>query len=169
MDKRVIDTAKMLWDICRNEKSELYDEDYGEDWSFEDVKICMKEYVEHNGISVLDKIKDVTRTEHIDEETLFCDIDTAVQNLQKLKAEGWTEIQQKWWGYEDNEFVAVKYNEETDDEYWERLHKDLDGYLIKRDKMKRKIAATEKRISELKKELSNLEKGSVDLDDWFID
>lgn len=168
MDERIVNVAKELWRICRDEKSDLYDEDYESDWTYEDVVCSLEEYARHNGFKELEKGKLVERRKVVDEDFIFGDIDAVAENLRKLKAEGWTEILQKWYGYEDNEFVAIRYEAETDEEYYERIHNGLDKYLYERDRKKQKIEAKEKRMAELKAELAELENES-DLDRIWID
>lgn len=166
MDKRIVNVAKELWRICRDEKSDFYDEDYASDWTYEDVVCSLDEYVRNNGFKELDRGKLVERRKVVDEDFIFGDIDTVTANLQKLKAEGWTEILQKWYGYEDNEFVAIRYEAETEDEYYERIHNGLDKYLIDREKKKQKKAEAEAEIKRLKARIRQLESDNkVRLDD----
>ena len=63
-------------------------------------------------------------TEHtktLEEADLFGSVDKMVMYIEKLKKEGYTEIRQKWSGYEDNYFVAVKVEKETDEEMYVRF------------------------------------------------
>ena len=166
MDERIVNVANELWRICRDEKSDLYDEYYVSDWTYEDVLCSLEEYARHNGFKELEKGKLVERRETVDERTIFGNIDTVVENLRKLKAEGWTEILQKWYGYEDNGFVAIRYEAETDEEYYERIHNDLHKYLINRKEKKQKKAETEAEIKRLKARIRQLENGGkIRLDD----
>lgn len=157
MDERIVNVANELWRICRDEKSDFYDEDYVSDWTYEDVVCSLEEYARHNGFKELERGKLVERRKVVDEDFIFGDIDTVVENLRKLKAEGWTEILQKWYGYEDNEFVAIRYEAETDEEYYERIHNNLDKYLMDRYKKKCEKAKKEKEIARLKAEIERLE------------
>jgi hypothetical protein len=56
----------------------------------------------------------VTHEQEIDTDNLFGNIDKVISFLELLKSEGYTEIDEKWYGYEDNYFVASKQEEETD-------------------------------------------------------
>ena len=166
MDERITKVANELWQVCRDEKSDLYDEYYVSDWTYEDVICSLDEYVRCNGFKELDRGKLVERRETVDEDTIFGDIDTVVENLRKLKAEGWTEILQKWYGYESNEFVTIRYEAETDEEYYERIHNDLHKYLIDRKEKKQKKAEREAEIKRLKARIRQLESDNrVCLDD----
>ena len=166
MDERITKVANELWQVCRDEKSDLYDEYYVSDWTYEDVICSLEEYVRYSGFKELEKGKLVERRETVDEDTIFGDIDTVVENLRKLKAEGWTEILQKWYGYESNGFVAIRYEAETDEEYYERIHNDLHKYLIGRKEKKQKKAETEAEIKRLKARIRQLESDNkVCLDD----
>lgn len=69
--------------------------------------------------------KIVEHTETIDSTKLFCKIDDAVEYLKSLKSNGYTEIEERWSGYEDNYFVAIKMETETDYEYYRRFAKEV--------------------------------------------
>ena len=104
-----------------------------------------------------DNVRDKTL---LDEGRLFGSIDNTIAYLTELKKEGYVEIEQEWYSYEENGFNAVKIREETDEEHLSRLvskvekvyrqmEKELDEKAIKR----KKIAEYEKKIEELKKAL----------------
>lgn len=98
----------------------------------------------------------VEHSEYIDEKNLFCEIDEIIAFLTSLKKTGYTSIYQRWSGYEDNYFVAVKISDETDDEYHERLADTIapyiEGYLKEDDEKE----SRKRRIRELEQELQKL-------------
>ena len=100
---------------------------------------------------------DTEHSEDIDEDKLFTDIDKAVKYLGDLKKEGYTEIRQEWAGYENNYFVAVKVEKETDEEMYARFRKMIDSEVME---IEREEEAKEKKkaeIAELKAKIRKLE------------
>lgn len=98
----------------------------------------------------------VPQTCYIEKKDLFGNIDNVIEYLKSLKSQGYVEIEEKWSGYEDNYFVAIKYEEETDNEYYGRLGRLTSDYskgiATREEEKKRK----NKRIKELKEELRKL-------------
>lgn len=92
----------------------------------------------------------------IEEQDLCCNIDKAIKFLQSLKAQGYTEIEQRWLGYEDNYFVAIKKEEETDDEYYIRLGRLVEGYAQHIEQQEDLKLKKENSIKELEEELRQL-------------
>lgn len=92
----------------------------------------------------------------IEEDNIFCEIDETIDFLTTLKKKGYTSIDQRWSGYEDNYFVAVKFSDETDSEYHKRLADTIthyiEGYLKEDDEKELR----KRRIRELEKELQQL-------------
>ena len=98
----------------------------------------------------------VPHTCDIEKKDLFCNIDNVIEYLKSLKSQGYVEIEEKWSGYEDNYFVAIKYEEETDNEYYRRLGELTSDYsedIADREEEKKR---KNKRIKELEEELRKL-------------
>lgn len=81
--------------------------------------------------------------------------------FRNLKLKGYKAINQRWSGYEDNYFVAVKFDEETDDEYMDRVghavNKEVDDILDEvetRKKKMKEIKELEAKVTQLKRELN---------------
>ena len=74
----------------------------------------------------------------LDEENLFGEIDRTLAYINKIKADGYGRITQKWFGYEDNYFVAEKDELEDDIEYCIRLRglicNEVDSILSEKSK-----------------------------------
>lgn len=96
----------------------------------------------------------VNREYNIDAKSLFTDIDTAIEYLNELKRRGYTSIEEKWSGYEDNYFVAIMEEEESDDEYYRRLADEV--WKRFKDLENKKKAFTKKRIKEMEEEIKRL-------------
>jgi basic membrane lipoprotein Med (substrate-binding protein (PBP1-ABC) superfamily) len=132
-------------------KLELFDEDlkYFERAiaSVEDQKLLERQIANHYLI--------------LDHDRLFAnDIDDTIKYISELKEQGYTSISEVWYGYEDNGFEADKYEQETDDEYVNRLVSLLEEEIKKiKEKVKESIRKSEEikrlenRIKELKSEL----------------
>jgi len=98
----------------------------------------------------------VTHEQEIGPDNLFGNIDKVISFLELLKREGYTEIEEKWCGYEDNYFVASKQEEETDGEYYLRLAKITNtcaANIDKREELKKKRL---EKIKKLEEELRKL-------------
>ncbi len=104
----------------------------------------------------IERNDNASRERELDREWLFGDIDKMQRNLKRLKDEGFSEIKEMWSSYETNYFVAVKYEREKDDEYYERLQNELKPYLGEIEDNKRQIVNKKKRIEELEKEINKL-------------
>lgn len=101
-----------------------------------------------------------TRSKEIDEKEFFGDIDRMIKFLGKLKAKGYTQVVQHWYGYEQNGFLAEKADDENEEETLLRFYKIvndkvqiLEDEIEKQEKKMAEIAALEKKIKELKKGL----------------
>lgn len=106
------------------------------------------------------------KTEHTDfinEEDLFCGIDKAIAYLTSLKEKGYTSIEQRWSGYEDNYFIAIKISDESDIEYYKRLADAVKPYIKKFLKEDDEKKARKERIKQLQKELQQLKKEDRDI------
>lgn len=103
-------------------------------------------------------VKQVEHSKEISEEDLFGDIDAAIKLLQGLKNSGYTSIEQKWHGYEDNGFYAYKTELEYREEYELRLYKEITGIIYKREQEKRRKEKLKKQIDAKQKELNDLRK-----------
>ncbi|MBQ8709393.1 MAG: hypothetical protein IJ550_02260 [Bacteroidaceae bacterium] len=98
-------------------------------------------------------------TKDIDEDKLLGGIENAIAYLTSLKGEGYACIEQRWSGYEDNYFVAVKVEDETDGEYYRRLADAITLHVEQFLKKEDEENAKKKRIQELEKELRQLKGG----------
>ena len=98
----------------------------------------------------------VEHTCDVEKDDLFGNIDSVIEYLKSLKLQGYVEIDERWSGYEDNYFVGVKNEEETDDEYYSRLGKIVSKYSMDIRKRKEEEARKNKRIKELEEELYKL-------------
>lgn len=93
----------------------------------------------------------------IDSDKLFLvNIDNTINYLLELKNDGWTGIDEKWSGYEDNYFVAYKYIKEPEDAYKFRLENFIKDYIPDIIAKEEKIKEKEEMIKKLKKELNEL-------------
>lgn len=100
--------------------------------------------------------KMVEHTCDVDKNDLFGDIDKSIALLKKLKEKGYTSIEERWCGYEDNFYEAVKKELETDEEYLRRIvvlvveeSKDI-------ERREEQRSAVKKRIKELEDELKKM-------------
>lgn len=102
--------------------------------------------------------KMVEHTCDVDKNDLFGDIDKSIALLKKLKEKGYTSIEERWCGYEDNFYEAVKKELETDEEYYHRIATLVaeESEAIERREAQR--SAAKKRIKELEDELKKLKK-----------
>lgn len=82
----------------------------------------------------------------IDEKMLFTDIDSVIKFLNSLKKDGYTNIEQKWSGYEDNYFVATKIEKETDEEMYERFCHEIEEEI---EEIEKKLEIKEKKKEEM--------------------
>lgn len=130
-------------------KEEVRDYYYGEEEYFDEAfDHAMKtaptnrQYVEH--------------TCDIDTDDLFDGIDRVIEKLKSLKARGYTRIEQRWSGYEDNYFVAIITELENDSEYCRRLAKLTICASENIARREYKKAENKKRIKELEDELKRL-------------
>lgn len=98
----------------------------------------------------------VEHTCDIDNDDLFDGIDKVIEYLKGLKSKGYTRIEERWSGYEDNYFVAIKNEEEDDNEYYRRLAKLTDSASNVIEERESEKAEKEKRIKELEAELKKL-------------
>lgn len=103
----------------------------------------------------------VEHTCDVEKDALFVGIDKAIDCLKKLKEEGYTSIEERWCGYEDNYIVAIKMELETDEEYYRRIASLVSGAskTIERREAQRRTA--EKRINELEDEIRRIKKNMV--------
>lgn len=99
----------------------------------------------------------VWHSNYVDKKIIFSDVDSVIDYLQDLKKEGYTCLEEEWYGYESYDIKASKYEDETDDEYYGRLNYHL--YKIIKEKINIETQSKGKaaRIAELKAELKRLE------------
>lgn len=107
-----------------------------------------------------DKRKIAEHTEDVEKEKLFNNIDDAIAYLQTLKSQGYTNLEERWSGYEDNYIVAWKNEIETNEEFFKRICKEArtlaNTYSNEESKKKQiqaEIKKKQKEIEELKKKL----------------
>lgn len=102
------------------------------------------------------------KTDHgksLDEDELFGDIDKMIKFLTNLKKEGYSAVKQVWHGYEDNDFIAEKIEDETDEEMIGRLYNIVDNEMDAIDIENYEKAKKELEIAKLKQRISELERG----------
>ena len=115
----------------------------------------MPEYRKHVDEAITNIIKrdasvfermDKEREYDVDKNMLFTDIDSVIKYLNSLKKEGYTNIEQKWSGYEDNYFVATKTEKETDDEMYMRFREIVEEEI---EEIEKKLEIKEKKKEEM--------------------
>lgn len=111
--------------------------------------------IEKRDANTLKRIK-VNHSKELDRDVLFNSIDNMIKLLQSLKAEGYTSVSQEWSGYEDNYFIADKYEMETDDEAARRLCMIINDEIMEIQREEELIENKKKRIKELEDELKKL-------------
>ena len=107
-----------------------------------------------------DKRQIVEHVEDIEKERLFNNIDDVIAYLETLKSQGYTNLEERWCGYEDNYIVACKNEIETIEEFFKRIHKNAHTLVEKysdeeneKKKIQAEIKKKQKEIEELKKKL----------------
>lgn len=158
-DEKIKSIAAELWKASTDVQSEVYSEWYATEFTQDDIENALCEYTCSDWrIKYIERNDNAPRECELDRECLFGDIDMIQKNLKKLKNEGYSEIKEFWSGYESNYFVAIKYERETDDEYYERLQKEINPYMRAIEDNKRQIVNKKKKIAELEKEIQKLKK-----------
>ncbi len=132
-------------------KKEVRDYYYGEDEYFDEAFDNVMKTAQTYRI-------EVEHTLDIDNDDLFDGIDNVIAFLNKLKSQGYIRIEERWSGYEDNYFVAIKKEPENDEEYYRRLAvlTNVASEVIGRRESEK--AKKNKRIMELEAELKRLRK-----------
>lgn len=108
----------------------------------------------------LERIMVEKESDCLDEEKLFANtIDETLAYINSLKKEGWTSIKERWSGYENNYFVACKTVLENNDDYAERvgreiLNKEVEKEVLRREENERK----KKEVKRLKDKINEIEK-----------
>ena len=92
-----------------------------EDWGYSEH--VLKRVIETLKKNEADKRQIAKHVEHIDKEKLFNNIDNVIAYLQTLKSQGYTNLEERWSGYEDNYIVAWKNEFETNEEFYKRICK----------------------------------------------
>lgn len=107
-----------------------------------------------------DKRQIVEHAEYVEKERLFNNIDDVITYLQTLKSQGYTNLEERWSGYEDNYIVACKNEIEINEEFYKRICKEAhtlaDTYSdeeAEKKKIQAEIKKKQKEIEELKKKL----------------
>lgn len=98
----------------------------------------------------------VEHTCDIDKHDLFGNIDGVIEYLKSLKTQGYTIVEERWSGYENNYFVGIKKEEETDEEYYKRLGEMVTEYSEEIAKREEEEMKKKKRIKELEEELRKI-------------
>ena len=118
-------------------------------------KKCYESFMQSNAKEQERKI--VEHCLGIDKDDLFDNIDTTILFLKELKEKGFTRIEERWSGYEDNYLVAIKMEQEDDDEYSDRIALTIQEIICKEEikvdnerKKQKQIKELEKKIQELK-------------------
>lgn len=93
----------------------------------------------------------------IEPDFIFSEIDSVIHYLQSLKEEGYTCLLDEAYNYGEYAITACKHEEETDDEYYNRLRDYLHCIIEQRIELETKSNAKAARIAELKAELKRLE------------
>ena len=99
----------------------------------------------------------VWHSTYISKDSIFSNIDSVIEYLQNLKKEGYVYLEEEWTGYENYDINAFKYEEEHDDEYYNRLRDHLYRIIMERIKVETQNKGKAARIAELKAELKRLE------------
>ena len=120
----------------------------------------LKRVIETLKKNTADKRQIVEHIEDVEKERLFNNIDDVIVYLQTLKSQGYTNLEERWSGYEDNYIVACKNEIETNEEFFKRICKEahtLAETYSRQETEKKKIQAEikkkQKEIEELKKKL----------------
>ena len=107
-----------------------------------------------------DKREIVTHVDDVEKERLFNNIDDAIEYLETLKSRGYTNLEERWSGYEDNYIVAWKNELETNEEFFKRICKEANTLAerysnenAEKKKIQAEIKKKQKEIEELKKKL----------------
>lgn len=128
------------------------------EWIADDEVLYVDEAIariEKRDANALKRIE-VNHSKELDRDVLFNSIDNMIKLLQSLKAEGYTSVSQEWSGYEDNYFIADKYEMETDDEAARRLCMIINDEIMEIQREEELIEKKKKRIKELEAELKKL-------------
>lgn len=128
------------------------------EWIADDEVLYVDEAIariEKRDANALKRIE-VNHSKELDNDVLFNSIDNMIKLLQSLKAEGYTSVSQEWSGYEDNYFIADKYEMETDDEAAQRMCMIINDEIMEIQHEEELIENKKKRIKELEAELKKL-------------
>ena len=128
------------------------------EWIADDEVLYVDEAIariEKRDANALKRIE-VNHSKELDRDVLFNSIDNMIRLLQSLKAEGYTSVSQEWSGYEDNYFIADKYEMETDDEAARRLCMIINDEIMEIQREEELLEKKKRRIKELEAELKEL-------------
>lgn len=158
-DEKIKAIAAELWKVSIDTQSEVHSEWYTTEFTQDDIENALREYTCSDWrMKYIERNDSAPHERELDKELLFGDIDMIQKNLKGLKNEGYSEIKEFWSGYESNYFVAIKYERETDGEYYGRLQKEINPYLREIENNRHQIKKKKKRIEELEKEIQKLKK-----------
>ena len=143
--------------------NELYTIDDIVRYEFEDCGYSdhiLKRVIETLKKNEADKRKIANHTKDVEKERLFNNIDDVIVYLQTLKSQGYTNLEERWSGYEDNYIVAWKNELETNEEFFKRICKEAHTLAerysnenAEKKKIQAEIKKKQKEIEELKKKL----------------
>lgn len=155
--ERIKAIAEELWKASTDEQSDVHNDWWATEFTQDDIENALSEYTCNNWrMKYIEINPRASRKRELDKDWLLGDIDKIQRNLKRLKDEGYSEIKELWRRYEENYFVAVKYEREEDDEYYRRLQKEINPYLRTIEDNKLQIVNKKKRIEELEKEIEKL-------------
>lgn len=120
----------------------------------------LKRVIETLKKNAADKRQIVEHADDVEKERLFNNIDDVIAYLQSLKSQGYTNLDERWSGYEDNYIVACKNEIETNEDFFKRICKEAHTLAetysneeSKKKKIQAEIKKKQKEIEELKKKL----------------
>lgn len=120
----------------------------------------LKRVIETLKKNAADKRQIVEHADDVEKERLFNNIDDVIAYLQSLKSQGYTNLDERWSGYEDNYIVACKNEIETNEDFFKRICKEAhilaetySNEESKKKKIQAEIKKKQKEIEELKKKL----------------
>lgn len=125
-------------------------------WSYGHEEYIKPAYKELCKTDALTRRK-VWHSTYVNKNCMFSGIDSVIEYLQNLKKEGYTCLEEEWYGYESYDIKASKYEDENDDEYYARLNYHLYKIIKERINIETQSKGKAARIAELKAELKRLE------------
>ncbi len=108
----------------------------------------------------LERIMVEKESDCLDEDKLFANtIDETLAYINSLKKKGWTSIEERWSGYENNYFVACKAVLEDDNDYAERIGRKILNEEVRKEVLRREENERKKKeVKRLKDKIKEIEK-----------